>query len=73
VFKHTAKYLKKNIISYFRTTKIQKFVLACIWALITNLLKSQELGQYFKNSKKNILFSFSIWGYDLIRKIYFEY
>jgi hypothetical protein len=74
VFIHTAKYLKeKKIISYFHTTKIQKYVLACILALITSLLKSQELGQYFINSKKIILFSFSIWGYDLIRKTYSEY
>jgi len=42
---HTAKSLKdkkkkQNIISYFHTTKIQKYVLACILALITSLLKS---------------------------------
>jgi hypothetical protein len=43
-------------------------------ALITSLLKSRELGQYFQNSKKNIiLLSFSIWGNDLIRKMYFGY
>jgi len=50
---------KKNI-SYFHTTKVQKFILACILALITSLLKSRGLGQYFKNSKKIILFSFNI-------------
>ena len=44
----------KKIISYFHTTKIKKFVLACILALITSLLKSRELGQHFKNSKKNL-------------------
>jgi len=48
-------------------------MLACILALITSLLKSRELGQYFKNSKKFILFSFNIWGYDLIRKTCFGY
>jgi hypothetical protein len=48
-FMHTAKYLKKNI-SYFHTTKIKKYVLTCILALITSLLKSRELAQYFKNS-----------------------
>jgi hypothetical protein len=53
--------------------KIQKYVLACILALITNLLKSWEPGQYFKNNEKIILFSFSIWGYDIIRKTYFGY
>jgi hypothetical protein len=39
---HTTKSLKdkKKIISYFHTTKIQKiYVLACILALITSLLK----------------------------------
>jgi hypothetical protein len=71
---HMTKYLKeKNIISYFHTTKIQKYVLACILALITNLLKSRELGQYFKNNKKIILFSFNIKDYALIRKAYSRY
>jgi len=57
---HTAKSLKdkKKIISFFYTenTKIQKYVLACILALITSLLKAWELGQYFKNSKKIFCF-----------------
>jgi hypothetical protein len=60
---HTAKSLKnKKIISYFHTTKkiSKKYVLACILALITSLLKSRELGQYFKIFKKIILFSFNI-------------
>ena len=69
---HTAKSLKnkKKIILYFHTKKkiSKKYVLACILSLITSLLKSQELGQYFKNSKKKNLFSFNIGGYDLIRK-----
>jgi hypothetical protein len=69
---HTAKSLKaKKIILYFYTKKIKKKnVLACILALITNLLKSWELGKYFKNSQKIILFSFNIWDYELTRKIY---
>jgi hypothetical protein len=33
-------------------------ILACILALITSLLKSWELGQYFKKSKKNIFVLF---------------
>ena len=45
-------------------------MLACILALIISLLKPRELGQYFKNIKKNILFSFSIWDYEFIRKTY---
>jgi len=46
---HTAKSLKEKITSYFRTTKKlqKKIILTCILALITSLLKSQELGQYF--------------------------
>jgi hypothetical protein len=69
---HTAKSLKnkKKIILYFHTTKkiSKKYVLACILSLITSLLKSRELGQYFKIFKKKNLFSFNIGGYDLIRK-----
>jgi len=48
---HTVKSLEK-FISYFHTIKkISKNILACILALITSLLKSQELDQYFKNKK----------------------
>jgi hypothetical protein len=66
---HTVKSLEK-FISYFHTIKkISKNILACILTLITSLLKSQELDQYFKN-KKNILFSFSIWDYEFIHKMY---
>jgi len=49
---HTAKYKNK---------KLQKniyYILACISALITSLLKSWELGQYFKKIKKNIFVLF---------------
>ena len=68
---YTAKFLKeKKNISYFHKKKNQKYVLACILTLITSLLKSWELGQYFKNSKKIILFSFSNWGMTLyVRRI----
>jgi hypothetical protein len=46
-------YKIKKIILYFHTTKkIKKNVLACISALITSLLKSLELDQYFKKNKK---------------------
>ena len=38
-----------------------------------SLLKSRELGQISKIPKKIILFSFNIWGYDLIRKTYSGY
>jgi len=53
---HTAKSLKEKITSYFHTTKKtskKNYVLACILALITSLLKSRELGQYFKKIQKN--------------------
>jgi hypothetical protein len=36
-------------------------------------IKIMRTSQYFKNSKKIILFSFNIWGYDLISKMYFGY
>ena len=64
---------KKKSYHIFIKQRFKKFVLACILALITSLLKSRELDQYSKNSKKNILFSFSIWGYNLIRKTYSRY
>jgi hypothetical protein len=70
---HTAKSLKeKKSYHIFIQKKFKKNVLACILALITSLLKSWELGQYFKNSKK-IIFSFNIKDYTLIRKVYFFY
>jgi hypothetical protein len=50
-FMHTVKSLKaKKIIFYFHTIKktSKKNILACILVLITSLLKSRELGQYFK-------------------------
>jgi hypothetical protein len=63
---------KKNIYCIFIQQKFKKYVLVCILALITSLLKSQELGQYLKNMK-NILFSFSILDYEFIRKTYSRY
>ena len=42
------------------------YVFACILALITNLFKPWELGQYFKNSKK----SFCLLNYEFIHKTY---
>jgi hypothetical protein len=66
---------KKTIILYFHTTNktFKKYVLACILALITSLLKSREFGQIFKNSKKIILFSFYIRDYEFIHKTYSRY
>jgi hypothetical protein len=58
VFMHTVKSLKKIHIVFSYNKENPKNVLACILALITSLLKSWELGQYFKKSNKNILFCF---------------
>ena len=47
---HTAKSLKdKKKLSHRIFIQPKKNVLTCILALITNLLKPRELGQYFKN------------------------
>jgi len=55
---HTAKSLKqkKNHIVFSYKENFEKktyMFLACILTLITSLLKPRDLGQYFKNSKKN--------------------
>jgi hypothetical protein len=55
---HTAKSLKEKnhiIFSYNKNSK-KKNVLACILVLMTSLLKSRELGQYFKNPKNIFCF-----------------
>jgi hypothetical protein len=76
---HTTKSLKNknkkknHIVFSYKGNFKKKYVLACILALITSLLKSWELSQYFKNSKKIILFSFNIWSYDFIRETYSRY
>jgi hypothetical protein len=78
---HTANSLKNKsycifiyiYIYIYAKNENSKYILARILALITNLLKSRELGQYFKIFKKIILFSFNIWGYDLICKTYSGY
>ena len=72
---HATKSLKakKSYCIFIQQIKLQKYVLACILALITSLLKSREFGQYFKNSKKNFLLCFSIRDYEFIRKMYSRY
>jgi hypothetical protein len=45
---------KNHIIFSHNKENFKKYVLTCILALITSLLKSREFDQYFKNSKKNI-------------------
>jgi hypothetical protein len=59
---HTAKSLKNKIKNHivfsYSKENFKKYVLACILALITSLLKPRELGQYLKNSKKNYFIFF---------------
>jgi hypothetical protein len=47
---------KNHIVFSYNKKNFKKYVLACILALITSLLKSREFGQYFKNYKKKICF-----------------
>jgi hypothetical protein len=74
---HTAKSLKakKSYCIFIQQIKLKKkiYVLACILALITSLLKSRELAQYFKLIQKIILFSFYIRDYEFTRKMYSWY
>jgi len=52
---------KKNLCYIFiQQKKFQKYVLTYILALITSLLKSRELCQYFKNYKKKLFCFLSI-------------
>jgi hypothetical protein len=55
---YTAKSLKakNHIVFSYNKENFKKYVLACILASITSLLKSREFGQYFKNSKKIFCF-----------------
>ena len=55
---HRAKYLKakNHIVFSYNKENFKKYVLACILTLITNLLKSREFDQHFKNSKKIFCF-----------------
>jgi len=56
---------------FIQQKKNQKiYVLVCTLAVSTSLLEPWELGQYFKNSKKIFLSSFSIWIMNLyVRRI----
>jgi len=43
--------LKKNhIVFSYNKENFKQYILACILALVTTLLKSRELGQYFKKN-----------------------
>jgi len=47
--------LKNHIVFSYNKENLKKYILACILALITSLLKLRELGQYFKNLKNNFV------------------
>jgi hypothetical protein len=73
---HTAKSLKKKKFQIvFSNNKISKKrkSFSMHFGFNNQFIKVTRTAQYFKNSKKIILFSFNIWGYDLIRKMYFGY
>jgi len=71
---HTAQSLKskkkKNhiVFSYNKENFKYIYILACILALITSLLKSRELGQYFKKIKKIFCFVLMSWIMNLYVK-----
>jgi hypothetical protein len=49
--------LKKNhIVFSYNKENFKQYILACILALVTSLLKSRELGQYFKKKFKKKYF-----------------
>ena len=52
---HTAKYLTK-IILYFHTTKIQKYVLACIFGFNNWFIKATRTRPIFQKFQKKLLF-----------------
>jgi hypothetical protein len=53
---------KKKSHHIFIQQKFKKYILAYILALITGLLKSQELGQYFKKTPKKAFYFLLISG-----------
>jgi len=56
-YNQVSKKIKNKITLYFHTIKIQTiYVLACVLALITSLLKPWELGQHFKKYPKIVCF-----------------
>jgi hypothetical protein len=76
---HTSKSIKDKKKKSYRFSiqktqkKNQKYVLACILALITSLLEPWELGQYFKNSKKKNCFLLISGIMNFTRKMYSRY
>jgi hypothetical protein len=61
----------KKIIIILHLDKKKSFSMH--FGLNNRFIKVTRTCQYFKNSKKIILFYFNIWGYDLIRKTYSGY
>jgi hypothetical protein len=72
---HTAKSLeaKKTYCIFTQQRKLQKYVLACILALITSLLKALRTRPIFYKKSKKYFVCFSIRDYEFIRKTYSRY
>ena len=74
---HTAKSLKnkrKKIILYFYITKkISKICISMHFGFNNQFIKVTRTRPIFQKFKKIILFSFNIWVYDFIRKMYSGY
>jgi len=75
LFFHAYGQISPNIknISYliFIQNKIKKInLLACILGFNNQFIKIMRIRPIFQKYQKNILFSFSIWNYKFIRKMY---
>jgi len=68
-----AKSLKKKIILYFHITKkISKICISMHFGFNNQFIKVARTRPIFQKFQKIILFSYNIWGYDLIRKTHFD-
>jgi hypothetical protein len=55
---HTTKSIKEKIISYFHSTKIQKYVLACILGFNNQFIKVTRTWPTFQKISKKYFFLF---------------
>jgi hypothetical protein len=53
---------KNHIVFSYNKENFKQYILACILAFATSLLKSRELGQYFKKNSKKIFFFVLMFG-----------
>jgi hypothetical protein len=73
---HTAYSLQnKSITSYFPTTKeiSRNIYISMHFGFNNKFVRTTRTRPIFQKFQKIIVFSFSIWGYNLIRKMYFDY